>query len=324
MDQWQQEAKRLADIKTKGIKRLIGLGAIVFGLIIGLIVLFQSSTIVQPGYQGVQFSLNGGIKDDVLGQGLKWHAPWVDVTQYPVSTETVYLTKKDEQKSEGNESFDVNTSDGKSVNIDIVYSYHMESKQLPHIFTKFRRAEAPSIESGYMKTQLKTVIQEVTTENSVLAVYAEQRAEVTKQITDKLTEVLGKDGIILENFAMSDVRPDEKTLVSLQKIADSQNQQEFLKREERNKEQEAKNNKVEAEGKAAVAIVDAEARAEKIRIEADAQANANEMLAKSLSPAIVQYEWIKQWDGQQSKVSGDANSLIQLPGSLLEEPEKKE
>jgi regulator of protease activity HflC (stomatin/prohibitin superfamily) len=302
------------NVDKKKIGRLVG-GVV--GGIFAIVLIAQSSTIVQPGYQGVQFSLAGGLKDKVLTQGLKWHAPWVEVTQYPVSTETVYLTKKDTKDSPGNESMDVNTSDGKSVNIDVVYSYHMESKKLPHIFTKFRRAESDVIEDGYMKTRLKTAIQEVTTDHSVLGVYTEQRSEVTAKITEELEKVLGKDGIILENFAMSDVRPDKKTLVSLQKIADAQNHQEFLKREEVNKTQEAINNKVEAEGKAAVAVVEAEAKAKKIQIEADAQSAANAKLQQSLTNEIIQSNWIDKWDGAQPLVGGGSNSLIQLPSDLL-------
>src|SRR5690606_8508978 len=125
-----------------------------------VIILFSLSTsIVEPGYKGVVFSLNGGLQKQVLDQGLNVHAPYPihKITQYPISTETVYLTKgKDEKKDE---SFDVNTSDGKSVNVDVVYSYHMDESKLSHIFTKFRRRTHSEIEDSYIKTQIKTVMQ---------------------------------------------------------------------------------------------------------------------------------------------------------------------
>jgi regulator of protease activity HflC (stomatin/prohibitin superfamily) len=201
----------------------------------------------------------------------------------------------------------VNTSDGKSVNVDVVYSYHMEPNRLPHIFTKFRRKEAPEIEAGYIKTQMKTVMQSITTKYSVLCVYTEHRQEVTNEIFQSLAELLGKDGIVLESFSLSDVRIDSNTLKTIQAIADAQNKQEYLKREQKNKEQEVINNKIEAEGKKQVAIIEAQGKAE-----------ANRILEQSLTPAIVQYEWIKKWDGKQPLVQGNSNPFIQLPSSTID------
>src|SRR5690606_8111943 len=84
----------------------------------------------------------------------------------------------------------------------------------------------------------------------------------------------------------------------LQAIADAENRNELLKREERNKQQEAKNNLIEAEGKKAVQIVEAEAQAERQLIEAQAQAEANRLLTQSLSEQVIRYEWIKKWSGE--------------------------
>jgi regulator of protease activity HflC (stomatin/prohibitin superfamily) len=283
-------------------KRWVGFASVAFGIIFLIILIANCTTIIEPGYKGVIFSLNGGLKKNVLDQGMRFHWPWERVTQYPVSTETVYLTKNPHEETTLDESINVNTSDGKSVNVDVVYSYHMESTKLSHIFTKFRRQEAPQIQASYMKTQIKTVMQAITTKYSVLGVYSEYRQEVTKEIEKNLGNILKKDGIILENFSLSDVRIDANTLKTIQAIADAQNRQEYLKREEANKKQEVINNKIEAEGKKQVAI-----------IQAQGQAEANRSLERSLTPPIVQYEWIKKWDGKMPTVQGGGNALIQLP-----------
>jgi regulator of protease activity HflC (stomatin/prohibitin superfamily) len=285
-------------------KQVVGFIVVVACIVFGIILVANCTTVVQPGYKGVVFSLNGGLKKDVMDQGLNFHWPWESVTQYPVSTETVYLTKNPHEGTSLDESLDVNTSDGKSVNVDVVYAYHMEPDKLPHIFTKFRRREAPEIESGYIKIQLKTVMQAVTTKYSVLGVYSEHRQEVTDEIYKKLASILAKDGIILESFSLSDVRIDPNTLKTIQAIADAQNRQEYLKREEANKKQEVINNTIEAEGKKQVAI-----------IQAQGQAEANRILEQSLTPAIVQYEWIKKWDGKMPTVQGGGSPLIQVPST---------
>jgi len=50
-----------------------------------------------------------------------------------------------------------------------------------------------------------------------------------------------------------------------------------------------------------------------ILAEAEAQAKANELLAKSITPVLVQYEMAKRWNGQMPQVSGNAMPMIQLP-----------
>ncbi|NHM32682.1 prohibitin family protein [Neobacillus terrae] len=305
-------------------KRKIFAVVAAFLIILIIVIGFFTLTVkIEPGYKGVVYSLNGGLKEKVLGQGMKFIWPWEDVTQYPVSTETVYLTKSRTDGSPSDDSFNINTFDGKSVNVDVVYSYKMESAKLPHIFTKFRRMTHQEIQAGYLKTQIKTVMQEVSTHYSVLGVYAEKRGEVTKEMQELIIKRLKPDGIIIENFSLSDVRPDKETLKSLQAIADAQNRQEFLKREQKNKEQEAINAKIEAEGKKNVGIVNAQADAEQTRIRAEAQAKANELLTKSMTPAIIQDNWIKKWNGVQPYVNGGSNSIIQMPADLFKQEEKK-
>ncbi|MDF2858969.1 MAG: band 7 protein, partial [Neobacillus sp.] len=305
-------------------KQIISIIIAVFVVVILVLGVITMTEKIEPGYKGVVYSLNGGIKDEVLDQGLQIVMPWEQVTQYPVSTETVYLTKGSDGGSTSDGSFNINTYDGKSVNVDVVYSYKMESEKLPHIFTKFRRQTHEEIQAGYLKTQIKSVMQEVSTLYSVLGVYAENRAEITTEMQNLLKKRLEVDGIIIENFSLSDVRPDKETLLSLQKIADAQNQQEFLKREQKNKEQEAINAKIEAEGKKNVAIVQAEADAEQTRIRAEAQAKANQLLSESLTPAIIQDNWIKRWDGIMPKVSGANNSIVQIPGDIFTEGAQEE
>jgi regulator of protease activity HflC (stomatin/prohibitin superfamily) len=195
----------------------------------------------------------------------------------------------------------------------------MEDKKLPHVFTKFRRKEAPEIEESYIKTQIKTVMQEISTRYGVLALYAEQRDKATKEMETELAKILAKDGIMLESFALSDVRPDKRTLESLQRIADAQNNQEFLKREQKNKEQQMINDKIDADNAAQVKIIQAEAAAKETQIKAEAQAKANQKLEQSLTPAIIQDNWIKAWDGKMPTVQGSTNSMIQIPGDVLKD-----
>ena len=44
----------------------------------------------------------------------------------------------------------------------------------------------------------------------------------------------------------------------------------------------------------------------------EAQARANQLLAQSITPTLVQYELTKKWNGQMPQVTGGATPLLQL------------
>ena len=49
--------------------------------------------------------------------------------------------------------------------------------------------------------------------------------------------------------------------------------------------------------------------------EAEAQARANDLLSRSITNTLVQYEMAKRWNGQMPQVTGGAMPMLQLPGS---------
>lgn len=68
---------------------------------------------VPAGYVAGQFSLNGGIKNEVLSPG--WHlvSPMIKTSKYSTATEQLYMSKDERESSEGDDSFDVTCKDGK-------------------------------------------------------------------------------------------------------------------------------------------------------------------------------------------------------------------
>ena len=52
--------------------------------------------------------------------------------------------------------------------------------------------------------------------------------------------------------------------------------------------------------------------AKAILARAEAQAKANELLARSITPTLVQYEMAKRWDGKMPQVSSSAMPLLQI------------
>mgnify|MGYP000549178933 CR=1 FL=1 len=104
----------------KGLLGGIGLAVVI---IAGLICVAKCSVRVPAGYIAVEYKMNGGISKNVLTQG--WHliSPTVKTSLYSVGIEQSYLTSEDKGDSPKDESFKTPTADGKSLQVDLEFSY---------------------------------------------------------------------------------------------------------------------------------------------------------------------------------------------------------
>lgn len=193
--------------------REVGTVGIGIGLLGAATLGFMSTYKIAPGYAGVIYNMDGGVEDSVLPQGFHVVAPWEKVIEYPVSTETVYYTKS----ADGNDSsINVNTKDGKQVNVSVTYAFHMDADNLPAVFTKFRGQSTEKIEAGYIKNEMFQAINEVTSQFSLMDLVGDKRPDINAQIFDKFRRSLEPFGIVIETFNLSDVVPDEQTKEAIQ------------------------------------------------------------------------------------------------------------
>lgn len=291
----------IEDVKGT-ISKIVGSIGIGFVFIMLLIFGYSCTYKVDPGYAGVIYSMDGGIETETLGQGFHVVAPWKKVIEYPVSTETVYYTKNNDDGDEKKDnSINVNTKDGKQVNVSVTYAYHMDEVQLPSVFEKFRGQKSEVIEAGYMKNEMYQAINEITSQYSLMELVGDKRPQINEAILDKFRNSLEPYGIVIETFNLSDVVPDEQTKEAIQAVVNAQNALEKAKVEKEQAEVDAEKARVAAKGKA-----DAEL------IEAEGTAAANAKLQESLTPLIVEQRKLDKWDGKlPGIVAGDSNLLIQ-------------
>lgn len=280
---------------------IMGIGVAMLVVVIGF---FLSTYKINPGYAGVVYNMDGGIESDVLGQGFHMVAPWRKVVEYPVSTETVYYTKNnDDGDDKKDNSINVNTKDGKQVNVSVTYSYHMDPENLSAVFVKFRGQKIEVIEAGYVKNEMYQAINEVTSQYSLMDLVGDKRPEINEKILNKFKDSLAEFGIIIETFNLSDVVPDEATKEAIQKVVNAQNVLEQAKIEKQTAEVEAEKARVKAKGAADAAL-----------IEAEGQAQANAKLQGSLTEQIIRQQAVEKWDGKlpQYEMSGGSSAILNL------------
>jgi regulator of protease activity HflC (stomatin/prohibitin superfamily) len=245
-------------------------------------------TTIGAGHAGIVYNRNGGLEKETLGQG--WHvvSPFKRVTEYPISTETVRY-----------EDVTIGSKDGKPIKTTLSYNYHIELSKLPEIFNKFRGAKAQVIEDGFLKSRLIEMAKEVTTKYTVLEILGEKSAEVSMNIQERFANDVKDVGFVIEAVTFTPPIPDEQTQAAIQAKVDAQQKLEQEKIELEKAKVIAEKKRVEAQGNADAKL-----------IEAQGQAKANEVLRQSLTKELVQYEWIKKWDGKQPMVSGNDGGFI--------------
>ena len=192
-------------------KQLMGTIWVTVAFIVVMLLVYMCTYRIGPGFAGVIYNANGGVQEDTLSQG--WHVvfPWQSVIEYPVSTETVSYSKGNGSKDSKDTSINVNTKDGKQVNVDVNYTYRMDQTLLPQIFTNFRGRKYTDIEDTIMKNAMYQAVNEVTSQYNLMELVSDKRPEVNNKIFSKYKDALAEDGIILETFNLSDIKPDDAT-----------------------------------------------------------------------------------------------------------------
>lgn len=254
-------------------------GAIVLGaaLVFGLIAVAICIVRIPVGYQGIVYSMNGGVQDGTLSQG--WHllSPTKKVKLFTVSNEQLLLTKDSREGSADDESFKVATSDNASINISFQMSYRFDINKLADTYKAFKMS-GEDIVSSRVKTVLKSRVSEITTDYSMMDLYSGNRSEINTKITEYLNKKFSEQyGLEVIDASIIDVHPDAQ----LQEAIDSRVKAQ-QKADQAKAEQETA--RVEAE----TAIIKAENEAEIVRMEAQAEADANKKLAESITPELIQ------------------------------------
>lgn len=280
----------------------------------GGIVALKSAHMIKPGYVGVVYTMQDGIQEEVLGKGLQFVSPFAKVVQYPISVEQGYMSQDSREGSKEDDSFMVPTSDGKTVRVDLEYSFMFDEKMIAETYTRFRGQDAKEIEQTFMRGKLKTWTGEVTSTFSVIDIYGEKRTELNQAIEDHARAKFAEYGIIIEAVNITNIQLDAETEKAIQAKVNKQQEIESARLEKEKAEVAAAQKLIEEQAEADAKIIKAEAEAKAELIKAEAQAEANRKLAESLTDNLIKSEMIQKWNGEVSKITGSEGTSVILNG----------
>lgn len=307
------------------MKGFIGGVALALVLIIAFVGCIICIERVPTGYVGVVYNMNGGVDGEVLSQG--WHlvSPTKKVTTYSIGLEQSYLTSEDKGDSKKDESFSIPTSDGKTVKVNLEFSYRFDESRVAETFTTFKGKSGETIKDTFIKPKVMAWTQEVSANYPVTDIFGDKRTQINSELDVYLREKFEQYGIIIDTVNFTDISVDDETAAAIQKKVTAQQELELATIEaetaqiQAQKDKEvariaAEKDKEVAQIAAEKAIIEANAKAEAILIAAEAEAEANRMIAGSLTPELIEKIKYEQWNGEMPKVSG-GTSIVDV-GSI--------
>ena len=206
-------------------------GSVVTGIVIVLIIVcgFACTERVPAGYVGVVYNMSGGVTGETLNQG--WHivAPTKNVTLYSIGIEQSYLTSDSKGDSKEDESFSTPTADGKSLTVDLEFSYKYDVNRVTDVFTQFKGASGKEVKDIFIKPKMIAWTQEVTAKYPVTDVFGDKRQELNEALDTYLKEKFDKYGIVIDTVNFTNISTDPETQEAIQKKVNAQQELELAK-----------------------------------------------------------------------------------------------
>lgn len=287
-------------------------GGIAFAIIIvvGLIILGMCVEKVPAGYVGVVYNMSGGVDGEVLQQG--WHvvAPTKKVTTYSIGIEQSYLTAESKGDSKNDESFNIPTSDGKTVKVNLEFSYRFNADKVADTFVQFKGRSGEDIKDTFIKPKIIAWTQEVSANYPVTDIFGDKRTQINAELDTYLKTKFEPYGIVIDTVNFTDISVDDETAAAIQKKVTAQQELELA-------EIEAKTATIQAEKDREVAKIQAEKnkevaeiKAQELLISANAEAEANRIVSESLTEQLIEQQKIEKWNGELPTVMGGDATIL--------------
>ena len=275
----------------------------IVGLVVLLVLLPTMVTYVNPGHVGIVIHrAGGGVDATPLGPGLHVRNPLTTgIEEYPTFMQTLVLTRGVNEGSQNNDEINVNSVEGQPLSLDVSMSFELDPSKVPALYQTFR-TDISAIQHSYVKQAIRQALQEVVGNEEIAAIIGPKKSEATNRVQTLLEKRLSPYGIIVKQFTINELRAPQSVIEAI-------NTKNVMQQQALTAQNELQKNTFQAQGDS----IKAAGRAKAILTEAEAQAKANELLARSITPTLVQYEMSKRWNGQMPQVTGGAMPMIQMP-----------
>jgi len=266
--------------------RLLGIALVA---ILAAVVVFSSYTIVNPGMRGVVVML-GKVEKTTLAEGFHLIVP-------PVLRQVVQIDVRTKKLSVEAEAA---SSDLQILNMTGVLNYHLDPVNVHLLYQQV----GLNFESIIIEPAMHEAIKAASSGFRVERILAE-RSLIRDQIQEYLSERLGRNYIIVDQFSLANVdfSVEFNNAIERKQVAEQAALQKQYELQSAEKDVEIA--LARAEGEKRAAIIAAEGRAEARRLEAQVEAEALKLIGVEIAenPDLIRYEWA-------SKLSPTVNTVL--------------
>jgi prohibitin 2 len=264
------------------------------------ILVFSVFRIIPAGHVGVKV-LFGQVEPQVLSEGL-------NIVWNPLND----IVVMDARVGKHTAKYDAASKDLQAVHVEMVLNYRLVPDRAPEVYR--------AIGLDYSSVIIDPAAQEVLKANTATHNAAEillLRPAIKNDIQKDLTVWLAKYGIELKEAALANIRFDPAYEKAIEAKQIEEQKAEQKRYELIQAQRQAEIVAAAAKGKGDAAREEARGVAEATRIKGEAESAYNTKVAASLTPTLLQQQYLSRWDGrlpQYSFGNGGAVPLVQLPG----------
>jgi regulator of protease activity HflC (stomatin/prohibitin superfamily) len=250
---------------------------------------------VPAGYVGVKVYLlgtNKGVDTEELKTGRYWIGINEELYLFPTFTQTYVWTADSVKGSEDNESIDIQTEEGLTVNADVGIQFRIDPDKANDLFSTYRRG-LDEITDTVLRTAVKDSLNRHASSLKSDSIYGKGRVGLLEDATKALQAEFLPKGILIEKlYWIGTMRLPDKVKQALDSKIEAIQKAESRENELREAVAQAKIDKARAEG----------------------TANQIKQEAQQLTPLTIQKMWIEKWDGKLPEyVTGSNNMMMVSP-----------
>jgi regulator of protease activity HflC (stomatin/prohibitin superfamily) len=224
--------------KFKPLGHIIGLIFITLGIITSCV------KQIDAGQIGVKV-LFGSVQNDVMGSGLHFVNPLLEIKKLDVKTQNYTMSGvNDEGHKSGDDAIKVLTSDGLEVTIDLTVLYRIVAAEAP----KLLKETGDDYENKIVRPLTRTKIRDNAVYYQAVDLFGNKRDEFQQRIYKSIEEDFKNRGLMLEQLLVRNITLPNSVKASIEsKINAEQDakKMEFVLQKEK---QEAERKRVEAQG----------------------------------------------------------------------------
>lgn len=271
-------------------------------------VFLSSLTVVPTGYTGILTTF-GRVEERTISAGAHFILPWQNVVKMDNRTQKVQI------------STDAFSSDIQQVDLQLSVNFCIDQETAQELYRTVGINYYDNVMYPRILENTKAVFSQYSAENLIA-----KRNTLSDQIAESTSSDMKEYGITIVSIAIEDIDFTDAftTAVEAKQVAAQNKLTAETEQAQKTMEEEAtaKRAVIAANAEAEKAIIAANADLEVVKVQAEAalyagekEAEMNKRISESLTGSLLQYYWIKQWDGiLPSTVLGNGmDYMINLP-----------